>query len=201
MPKASRWKKIFGNYRKPTVKVQVGEKDEEMTDTQAFRFRELTQTATRDAPVMNGNPLEQSRYTLEQAAFRLMASEVDVLQRAASGSIGLYADVAGLEGRWRRLDRDGDTMESSLRALRSGYLGLTSHSCQELALTGGTNIYVFEFPDVSDLSVLDLDFETLQELSAWGSEKKCFCLREPRWLDRDSIVLLAPLVAGAQAKR
>ena len=192
MPKDSRWKKIFGS-RKPTVPVRVGDKAAEMTETQAYRFDELTQSGQQDARPVNDNPLDQSRYSLADAAFRLMTDETDLLQRAAANSIKLYTDVSGLAGRWRRIDGSGDAMESSLRTLRSGYLKLGTLSCLDLAAIGSTIVSVFELPDISDPSTLELDAETLLELSAWGSEKKCFCVHEPKRVSTDEIILLAPL--------
>jgi len=189
--KASRWKKIFGLAKKPTITVQVGDKAEDMTDTQAYRFEELTQTSAQELQVAGGNPLAQSRYSLEDTAFRLMTDEADILQRAAGGSIRLYANAAGLAGRWRRLDGDGGTIESSLRTLRSGYLELTIPACKELALRGGTNVMILALPSISNPSALNLDVETLQELSAWGGGKKCFCLSKPRRFSHTEIVLLA----------
>ncbi|MCH8100478.1 MAG: hypothetical protein IIB74_08580 [Proteobacteria bacterium] len=194
MLNASRWKNIFGCVQKPTVTVQVGDTVEELTDTQAYRFEELTRGGARKAQAVYDNPLAQPRYSLEEAAFRLMTSEDAILQRAASGTVKLYANAAGLAGRWRRLDANGGSVESSLRTLRSGYLGLTVLSCNELALSGSTRVLVFEFPDISDQSALNLDVETLQELSAWSKEKKVFCLSEPWWVDRDAIVVPAPVV-------
>jgi hypothetical protein len=192
VPKDSRWKKIFGN-RKPTVPVRVGDNAEEMTETQAYRFDELTQTDQQDARPVNDNPLDQSRYSLADAAFRLMTDEADLLQRAAANSIKLYTDVAGLAGRWRRMDGNGDAVESSLRTLRSGYLELSTLSCLDLASIGSTNVSVFELPDIFDPSTLELDAETLRDLSAWGSEKKCFCVTEPKRVSTDEVILLAPL--------
>ena len=192
----SQWKKIFGLSKKPKVTVQVGEKAEVMTETQAFRFDELAQTGSRATATLSDNPLEQSRYSLQDAAFRLMISEAELLRQAASGSIRLYADVTGLEGRWRRIDANGKTIESSMRSLRSGYLGLPIHLCKELALQGGINVSTFELPDLQDSSKLELDIETMRELSAWGDEKKVFFLREPILLDHGGIVLMAPLATG-----
>ena len=192
MPKDSGWKKIFGS-RKPTVPVRVGDKAEEMTETQAYRFDELTQAGRQDARPVSDNPLDQSRYSLADAAFRLMTDEADLLQRAAANSIKLYTDVSGLAGRWRRIDGSGDAMESSLRTLRSGYLKLSTLSCLDLASIGSTNVSVFELPDIFDPSTLELDAETLQELSAWGREKKCFCVPEPKRVSTDEVILLAPL--------
>lgn len=87
MSSISRWKKLFGRTGKPTFKVLVGEATEEMTDTQAYRFDELTHAGPRDS----------------QAA---------------------------------------------------------------------SSVLVFEYPLMSDPSVLNFEAQTLQELSAWGGRKK-----------------------------
>lgn len=193
----SPYKKILRHLKRPKVAVQVGRKVEEMTDTQAYRFVELTETDTGAPGPANDNPFEQARYSLEEAAFRLMISEEEILRRAASGSIRLYASVAGSEGRWRRPGRTGEALESSVRTLRSGYLALTESSCKELALSGGANVLTFELPDLPDPAKLDLDGETLQELSAWGQQKKCFCVCEPQRLNRNDVVLLPPLTGDS----
>lgn len=194
VPKVSQWKKIFGLSRKPKVTVQVGSKAEEMTETQAYRFDELAQSNIQERKAPSDNPLEQSRYTLEEAAFRLMTGKGDILKQAGEGLVDLYVNAAGLSGRWRRIDGDSKATESSTRALRSGYLGLTALSCKELALRGHTDVLVFELPDIRDPSKLEFDAESLQELSAWGHGKKCFCVQQPLRVDREEVVLLAPLV-------
>ncbi len=190
MSKVSQWQKILGRTAKPKSPVLVGGKSAEMTDTQAYRFSELKTSNGQVSQAANADPFGQSKCSLEEAAFRLMISEDDVLQRAAAGSINLYTSATGLAGRWRRVDENGQVIESSSRILRSGYLALTVHSCRELTLSKGVNVLVFEMPIHADTSPLNFDAETLQELSAWGSEKKCFCVREPHWVDHDSIVLL-----------
>lgn len=193
MPKVSRWKQLFGSSKKPEVTVQVGGTPEKMTDTQAYRFDELTQSGSLDTRAVKRDVDGPARYSLEDAAFRLMTSEADVLQRAVAGSIRFYIDATGLAGHWRRFDDNGVPIESSPRVLQSGFLGLTELSCKELALRDGTSVLVFEFPDVDDASVLDFEVTTLQELTAWGDGKKVFCVSEPRWVERNNIVLLAPL--------
>lgn len=193
MSRANQWRKIFGHTEKQ--KVRVGAKLEELTDTQAYRFEELTHANAGDSKTANGNPLEQSRYSLDEAAFRLMISEEDVLQRAVSGAIALFTGVAGFTGRWRRVASNGSAVESSVLTLRSGYLALTVGACRELIRHGATSVSILEFPNLSDPATAELDDETLTVLSAWGKQKKSFCVSEPQRVDRSRIVLLAPLVA------
>lgn len=197
MSRSKPYKRILEHLMKPKVAVQVGPKVEEMTDTQAYRFVELTEANAGERRPANDNPFEQARYSLEDAAFRLMLGEDEILSRAVSGSIGLYASVAGLEGRWRQLGRPGETLESSTRTLRSGYLALTVASCKELALRGEARVSTFELPELPDPDKLELDGATLQELSAWGKQEKCFCVCEPQRVNRDDIVLMAPLTADS----
>lgn len=187
---ASRWKKIFGSAKSPTVTVQVGAKSEDMTDTQAYRFEELKRNSSQILPKLNVNPLEQARYSLDDAAFRLMTNKADILQRAAAGSIKFYVNAAGFSGRWRRMDGPGDTAESSIQTIRSGYLELTNQSCKQLSLHDHASVSVFVLPDVPDPSGLVLDNEMLQELSAWGGGMKCFCVIEPQRVNREEIILL-----------
>jgi hypothetical protein len=190
MSASGRWKNILGRSEEPKVTVKVGKSPQELTHTQARRFSELARGGAVAAPAANDNPLEQPRYSLEDAAFRRMTSEADILQRAASGSINLYVSAKGLRGRWRRLAANGDRIESSVRTLGSGHLRLAKHLCKELATSGVTNARVLEYPDVDELSVLDFDIEMLEELSAWGHEKKIFCLSEPRRVQRREVILL-----------
>ena len=192
----SQYKKILRHIIKPKVSVKVGRKVAEMTDTQAYRFAELSQGDAELQQEPEGNPFEQLRYSLEEAAFRLMIDEDEILRRAASGTIGLYVNAAGFEGRWRRLDASGNVRESSMRTLRCGYLALTELSCRDLASNDNTRILLAELPASPVDAGLELDGETLQELSAWGGEKKCFCLHETRTVSRSDIALLAPLSAG-----
>lgn len=194
MSRVGQWKRILGRSAKPQVPVLVDGKTAIMTDTQAYRFEELTDTGSRRQPAANLNPLEQSTYSLEDAAFRLMTTEADILERAASGSIRLYSNVEGLAGHWRRADASNVATESSLRTLRSGYLALPKGLCKELPQNSGVDVTAFEFPELADMSVLNIDHTTLQELSVWGTEKKYFCPAGPHRVERSDIVLLAPLV-------
>ncbi len=193
----SSYKKILRHIIKPKVSVTVGRKVQEMTDTQAYRFAELSQDDARSSHASDDGPFERSRYSLEEAAFRLMVSEDEILRRAAAGKVNLYTSAAGFEGRWRRLDDSGAAMESSVRTLSAGYLALTASSSKELALTGDIRVLIVELPEPPVPAALEVDGETLQELSVWGGGKKCFCLREPRAVGRHDVVLLAPLDGGS----
>ena len=193
MASTNRWKKIFSRSKKPKVEVQVGDEAHMMTETQAYRFDELAQTGSQNQLAANDNPLEESRYSLGEAAFRMMVDETELLQRAAAGSLRLYADAAGLTGRWRRINGSGEVIESSSRRLGSGYLSLSVASCNELALQGGTNVSLLELPDDCDPRALNLDNETLLEMTGWGEEKKCFCLATSQRVDTGAVFLLPPL--------
>lgn len=196
MSRAAQWKKILGYTKKPTVQVRVGERLEHLTDTQAYRFEDLTQRKAENQAGASDNPFEQSRYSLDEAAFRLMTSGESILQTAAAGSIDLFAGVAGLTGRWRHQADKRSAMDSPEFTLRSGYLALTTSACEELAVQSGTRVSTFRFPELPDPSATGLDDETLGVLSTWRDNETWFLAREPHWVDRDSIVLLAPLVSA-----
>ena len=49
MLKASQWREIFRNDGKEKVRVRVGEKCEDLTATQAYRFDELTHSREPDS--------------------------------------------------------------------------------------------------------------------------------------------------------
>ena len=195
MSRAAQWKKILGYTKKPSVQVRVGERLEHLTDTQAYRYENLVRRNGGGQPRASGNPFEQSRYPLGDAAFRLMISEEAILQKAAAGSLYLFTSVAGVTGHWRR-QVHGSSVDSPEQTLRSGYLALTTNACRELVAQGGTNVSTFLYPELPDPSATGLDDEILGVLSTWRHDKKWFLAREPQWADRDSVVLLAPLVTG-----
>ncbi len=193
MSKINRWKEIFGPAGKRKTPVRVGKKFEDMTGTQADRFDELKLPKHADWQPDASTAPRKTRYALAEASDRLNVSEKHLLQEAVSGSINLYVDVGGLKGRWRRGANDSGSIVSSVQTLTSGYLALTSRSCSEMANFGSVNVLVLEFHCPSDPSAVDMDRETMAVLSAWGDCEKYFCLREPLWVDRNRIVLLAPL--------
>ena len=186
--------KILGQTAKPKVPVVVGKKVEQMTETQSYRFAQLNDGDKLKSDPTAGNPLEDLRYRLVDAAFRLMISEKELLQKAALGSIRLYTDATGLTGRWQRERVDADAVQSSPRRLKSGFLALDVKACAGLVTQGSTSVSVLELPGSANPAGIDLDSETLQTLSAWGLGNKQFLLEEPLVIDRNRVVLLSPLV-------
>ena len=197
MPKTSRWREILAHTEKPKIRVKVGGKHEDLTSTQAYRFEELTQPRAPDPRPDAGTVSAKMRYTLAEASDYLNVGERHLLQQAVFGSVSLYVNAGGLNGRWRRGASDGSSAMSPVHTLISGYLALTSRSCNEMAAIGSTRVSVLEFRCPSDSSAVDLDRETLAALSAWGDSDKHFCLLEPLRVDPNKIVLLAPLADSA----
>jgi len=175
--------------------IRVGDGLVQFTKTQAGRLQELTDYRRQDAEAGQGNAFEKSRYTLEESAFRLLVTEEQLLQKAASDSLDIYVDVGGLKGLWRYKAADGRSLQSTAQKLLSGFLALTTNSCNELAGKGGSSVTVLEFRCPSDPSTMDLEEEIVAALSVWGDGRKYFCLQEPLWVDRGKLVLMAPLTA------
>ena len=126
-------RKIFWDAGKQKMRVWVGEKHEDMTRTQAYRFEELTQSTRPDPQLDASTTPGKTRYALAEASDRLNVSEEHLLQQAASGLVNLYVNVGGLKGRWRRGASDGGSIWSSVQTLISGYGALTFRSCSEMA--------------------------------------------------------------------
>ena len=193
MLKIARWKKILGHSEKQKVLVEVSGKTEVMTDTQSYRFEELTSSRDTEKVAADRNPLDDPHYKLQDAAFRLMITEDELLQKAAAGSIFLYVDSAGLQGHWRRRNAAGEIHESALKVSKSGLLALDQKTCKELATSGKAQVSSLHFRPRSDLSILNFDQETLATLIAWGGNRQ-FCLQDPMQISRDEVLLLPPLV-------
>lgn len=197
MSKIEHLKRILGGTGKQKVLVSVGGKDAHLTETQSYRFSELSGQREVDSQSTN-NPLEESRYALGDAAFRLLISEDQLLRKAAAGSVRLYTDAAGLTGRWQ-LGDGGDAVKSSFRALKSGFLALSTESCHELMQTGSTSVSVLDFCSNADPAATNIDNDTLETLQAWGQGHKQFYLQHPIHVDRYKVVLMAPLLASDQS--
>ena len=191
MSKIGLWKSIFGHKEK--VAVDVGGKTELMTSTQSFRFSELA--GRREAPPQTSyrNPLEDDRYTLEDAAFRLMIPENEVLKRAAVGRVRLYVDVAGQSGHWCRQDVNGEVSQSSVTTIRSGLLRLRSKACADLAKHGRAIVRTFDFCKTNGMSLAGVDEVTLANLEAWGPGDRQFFPLHPMTIERNAVYLLPPL--------
>lgn len=194
MPKISQWRKILGHTEKQKVRVRVSGKAEVMTDTQSIRFEELTKKRDAGQPATDRNPLEESTYGLEDASFRLMITEDQLLQKAAAGSIDLYVDAAGLPGQWQRGDAAGEFIASPVMVLKTGLLALDQKSCQELAVAGSSPVSTLEYRSAPDPTALNIDPDTLATLLTWGCGDRRFRLSKPLRISRGEVLLLSPLV-------
>ena len=74
MSRTDRWRKIFGQAEKDTVKVRVGNKFEDLTGTQAMRFEELAQPEQPDA---NPNPLRDNPVVEDERSSHLWRDTVN----------------------------------------------------------------------------------------------------------------------------
>ncbi len=191
MSKIGRWKSIFGHREK--VAVKVGAKTELLTNTQSYRFNEISET--RDAPLRsaNSNPLDDARYELHDAAFRLMITVDEVLARAADGGLRLYVDVAGKSGHWARRDLEGNVSQSSVSTIRSGLLKLRTRACDDLAKHGRAVVRTLDLCRTNGLTSAGLDDDTLANLRAWGPGDKQFFPLHPLTIELDAVILLPPL--------
>ena len=191
MSKIGLWKNIFGHKEK--VAVSVGGRTELLTQTQSYRFSEISEQTDAASRPSYSNPLEDARYTLSDAAFRLMISEDEVLAKAAAGGMRLYVDVAGMSGHWCRRDHEGNVSQSSVATISRGWLRLRSRACVDLAKHGRAIVRTLDLCEIADASQTSLDDNTLADLQAWGSGEKQFFPLHPLTIDRDLVVLLPPL--------
>lgn len=191
MSKIGLWKNIFGHREK--VAVNVGGKTELLTDTQSFRFSELTEQKDVPPRPSYSNPLEDTRYQLRDAAFRLMISEDEVLAKVVAGDLSLYADVAGTSGHWCRRDQAGNVSQSSVATIHSGLLKLRFRACEDLAKHGRAIVRTLDLCQTDDVLQTGIDNNTLANLRAWGVGEKQFTPLHPLTIERDMVVLLPPL--------
>lgn len=191
MSKIGLWNNIFGHKEK--VAVSVGGRTELLTQTQSYRFSEIREQKDTPPRPSYSNPLEDARYTLTDAAFRLMISEDEVLAKAAAGDMRLYVDVAGLSGYWCRCDHEGNVSQSSVATIGTGLLRLRSRACADLSKHGRAIVRTLDFCRRSEESQTSLDDNTLANLRAWGPGEKQFFPLHPLTIDRDMVVLLPPL--------
>ncbi len=194
MPTINQLKKILGQTEKSTVRVEVSGKYEELTDTQSIRFEELAKIRGTETPSADRNPLEESEYSLEDAALRLMATEDELIGKAAAGSIILYADATGLSGHWQHRDTGGEIHRSAEEVMKSGLLALEKSACQQLANADSIDVTVLDYHSRSDPTTLKFDSRTLTRLVTSGPGSRRFFLRDPLQITRGDVLLLPPLV-------
>ncbi len=188
MSKNGLWKSIFAHQEK--VSVNVSGKAELLTDTQAFRFKEISEARGTPPQPTYRNPLKDSFDQLEDAAFRLMISEDKVLARAAAGGLQLYVNVAGQSGYWCRRDHEGNVSQSSVVTISSGHLKLRSRACADLVEHGHAIVHTLDLCNTHGESRAGLDNYTLANLRAWGPGDKQFFLSQPLKVERNEVLLL-----------
>jgi len=191
MSKIGFWKNIFGHREK--VVVDVGDKTELLTHTQSFRFSELA--GKRDTPreAAYCNSLEDKRYRLDDAAYRLLIPQDEVLTKGAAGDLRLYVDVAGQSGHWCLHDRGGNVSQSTVSTIQSGLLKLQTGACGDLAKHGRAIVRALDLCTVNGHSHAGIDDATLANLRAWGPGDKRFFPLHPLTIEPGMIVLLSPL--------
>ena len=195
MSKIGQWKKILGHTEKEKVQVKVGPRVEELTVTQSYRFDQLSERRKAE-PEPVENPFEQSRYTLAEASFRMLQSETQILEKAASGALTVYVNAAGLQGYWRREVSASEVSQTPPQTFISGYLALTAESCRALLDSAGTTLAVLEYRRPPEPAAANIEAVQAAALETWGSGRKRFCLTEPLYVDRKNVVLMAPLPGG-----
>lgn len=191
MGKFLQGKSIFGLTDRERVTVRVDGAKVDMTNTQAYRFEELQKTRETLAPSSGGSVFDAPRYSLEDAAFRLMVDEQSLLQKAAAGNLRLYVDISGIAGQWRSYGADGKAMESAPLSMQSGFLALPVKSCTALLENGSAEVTVLEYVAGSDS--LDLHADVHAIFASWGQGNRFFCLTSPTRIKASDVFLMAPL--------
>lgn len=191
MSKIDLWKNIFRH--RDRVAVNVAGKTELLTDTQSYRFSEISELRASPEQTPFRNPLDDARYRLEDAAFRLMISEDEILAKAAAGGLRLYTDVAGKSGYWCRRDHEGNVSRSSVTTISSGLLKLRARACADLANHGRAIARTLDLCLANGDSQTGIDDTTIANLEAWGPGGKQFIPLHPLTIERNMVILLPPL--------
>ena len=178
MAKTGFWKDLFKAGRKQTHRVRLEDSSyTDLTDTQAYRFEELSNPQPGDAAPGTGG------YSLEDAAKHLEIAPERLLEQAAQGLVHLYVAATGLTGRWQRSPAGReDPSAASTQTLDAGFLALGTAACDELCRLGSTDVSILERRDPGDAPA--------------GSPQSAavyFRLEEPCWVYPRSVVLLPPL--------
>lgn len=173
--------------------MQVGGSHVEMTDTQAYRFEELQKSRESTNGAGTRGVFDELRYSLEDAAFKLMTTEASLLEKAAAGKLRLFIDAAGMLGNWRSYNADGEPRESTPQSMPSGFLALTVKSCGELVENGRTQVAFVEYVQDVDPEALDIPADVLAVFASWGVGNRFFCFSSPAEIGADQVFLMAPL--------
>jgi len=88
---------------KPLERVQAFNREVVMTNTQAWRFRELQAGGFPERPPEPAPLPDKPWYGMEEAAERLGQGVDDLLEAASRGVITCFVDSTHLKGRWEGL--------------------------------------------------------------------------------------------------
>lgn len=157
--------------QKSRERVLAYDKVEEMTSTQACRFKELQgpgiARGEKKATVLKDHPA----YTLAEASARMSVDANALLTAAAKGSIRCYLKVGNLRGQWQ----DGKANTSVAHASpKPEFLALATEDCRQIASFGSTNV-------------------TALHHSSPDAAEAVFKLLDPQWVDADRLLLQHPL--------
>ncbi len=172
MLKIQKWIKILAHVESPRVSVQVGDKLERLTDTQACRLEQITgrhslpNVAARCSLAIPSDDL----CSLIEASFLSGVSERALIEAAATERIDLYVDIAGLELR-RQEAAAADDKPPEYNAMTSGYLAITAESCRDISKSGTTRTSSLVLP-------ADVD-----------GARTCLLLRSPLLVNRNALLL------------
>lgn len=192
MAKSQGLRRFFAQAKK-TVPIKVGNKLMQFTATQAIRLGSLADRHRNLDTETPANSIEKNRYSLEDAAFRLLVSEEQLLQEAVDGHRVLYVDASDATGRWMCRQTDEQVLQSGTQTLSCGFLAVLQKDVGAVARNGICGASLLELIPPPDLDALELPKATLSALSVWGDAKKVFRLEEPLQIDRTKLYFLAPL--------
>jgi hypothetical protein len=174
------WVKRFRTLgeQKPRERVLTYTKYENLTVTQAWRFKQLQRfrIGRREKPRFAVKP----HYPLPEACTQLGTTVSDMLRLAASKDLECFVLSAGLRGHWC-VPGQGDVGDPAATVELPPYLALTAADCGEIQLNGSANVTELERPSSS---------VPPNERSARHSR---FRLGEPLWVNPERIVLRHPL--------
>lgn len=153
---------------KPKERVLTFDRYEEMTATQALRFKDLQAAMLLEGNEASESFPDQPWYSLDDAGRRITATKAELLVAAAAGRILCFVYAGNADGYW-------DAAASTpVPASVPDLLQLPTKLCGEIARFGSANVKVLEFHH-SAKNVLR------------------YRLKKAAWVDADLLYLQHPL--------
>lgn len=121
---------------KPLERVQAFNREVVMTNTQAWRFRELQAGGFPERPPEPAPPPDKPWYGILEASERVGRSVDDLLEAAARGTLTCFVDSTRLQGRWEGLDSEPKKHPERLM--------LSIEDCGTVRSLGSANVEVLE---------------------------------------------------------